>query len=171
MSCVGYQSSLFPVCVNRLPHRLCLGYTPPGGVPFKTAGLWWESVFLSESYQPTVCTGHRVVPQSNLLMSAFLHLVSTFPPIGQLAADSLAESSFSLRIRVDTEVGFQSVILASAEGIGAGNMTGHTPKLSVHSCASLPPHAGLLVTCFCCCCTSNLSDLAVLCECLLWLER
>lgn len=34
MSCVGYQSRLFPVCVNSLPHRLCLGYTPPQGVAF-----------------------------------------------------------------------------------------------------------------------------------------
>lgn len=25
------------------------------------------------------------------------------------------------------------------EGLAAGNVTGHTPKLSVHSCASLPP--------------------------------
>lgn len=47
-------------------------------------------------------------------------------------------------------------------------MTGHTPKLSVRSCASLPPHAGLLVMCFFlfgCCCPSDPSDPTVLCEC------
>lgn len=36
-----------------------------------------------------------------------------------------------------------------SEGLAAGNVTGHTPKLSVHSCASLPParrtvHAGVV---------------------------
>ncbi len=71
MSCVGYQSRLFPVCVNRLPHRLCLGYTPPRGVAFKMTGLWWENcVFLCVrlSYQPTVRTDHRVGLQRNLLI-------------------------------------------------------------------------------------------------------
>lgn len=173
MSCVGYQSRLFPVCVNRLPHRLCLGYTSPWGVAFKTAGHWWEivHVFLWASYQPTVCTGHRVVLQYNLIMSALLYPVLTpYTHIDQLAEDSLVRKSESGFVYGSCHWNwFQSVIWPQQRNKGAGNMTGHTPKLSIHSCASLPPHTGLLGhMLYYCCCSSNLLGLAVLCECLLW---
>lgn len=49
MSCVGSLSSRFPVCVfvcvNSLPHRLCLNHTSLWGVAFNIAALWWERVF------------------------------------------------------------------------------------------------------------------------------
>ena len=109
MSCVGYQSRLFPVCVNCLLHRPCLGYTPPrGGCLLKMTGLWWETVdvFLWACYQPTVCTGHTVVPQCNLLMSAFLHSVLTFNPSPAFLQSLVrkSENSFALLIGVDAEV-------------------------------------------------------------------
>ncbi len=156
MSCVGYQSRLFPVCVNRLPHRLCLGYTPPWGVAFKMAGLWWETVhvFLCATYQPTVCTGHRVVLHYNLIMSEFLHLVVTFtppPPALTNTLTSLLWSHRSGKVKAALLCCWESPLklfpisnLAWAEKRGAGNMTAHTPKSSVHSSASLPHHTGRL---------------------------
>lgn len=84
LSCVGYQSRLFPVCVNSLPH--CLGYLPPMGVTSKRLGL----VGKSQGYQAYIAgvTGHKVwLLQFNLLIKAFVHLALIFPraPTLQLA--------------------------------------------------------------------------------------
>lgn len=54
LSCVGYQSRLFPVCVNSLPHGLCLGYNLPRGLLLKQLGLVGKCVCICVCYKPTV---------------------------------------------------------------------------------------------------------------------
>lgn len=89
----------------------------------------------------SVRTGHGVVLHCNLLMSAFLHLVSTFIYPSSESAVLLCWWESPLKFFLITD-------LASTEGRGAGSVTEHTPKLAVHSRAPFPPHAGSLVTCF-----------------------
>lgn len=155
MSCVGYQSRLFPVCGNR--HRLCLGYTPPQGVAFKMTGLWWENCVFLLSKVITVRTDHRVVLQCNLLMSAFLHLVSTFspppppPPLLTSLLQIYSHRSGKVKAvllcwRRSHWSRFQSVVrprLREEE-----QETWHSTHPSWLCITSSSPRAGLLVTCF-----------------------
>lgn len=96
------------------------------------------------------CTGHRVVLQCNLLMGAFLHLVSTFTPGVWTACYRFTvtaqkkSESFALLMGVACTLPkfFLITDLASAEGRGAGNIAEHMPMLAdpaVHHFLFMPP--------------------------------
>lgn len=134
MSCVGYQSRLFPVCVNSLPHRLCLGLTLPQGAPFKMVLVGnCVSVYVGEprsSACNAICACHRVVLQCNLLMNAFLVSTFTAPPPSTSLLHIYNHWSGEALLLCGWESPLKFFRISdsdSNEGRGAGNVTEHTP--------------------------------------------